>query len=264
VWHTQPWRRWEVLVTVYGVAVRIGSTMLLHCDLVAIADSQADCAHPSRPLSAVQRGTSRDATRTHAVTWPNVVETTTAVVLEGQLSNPAKPLRTVSPQGSRATSAARRDTRTTQEQHRARRETRLTNELGHYSNPAPASTSEKSSGRDIATPPPTARHRTQRRLGGVDVDALVDHYQGGATIKELAGRFSINRTTVLAHLDRRGVQRRATAKQWDHETLASAARSYENGSSLADIAEQHGLDPQTVANRLRRAGVTIRPRRGWS
>jgi transposase-like protein len=186
------------------------------------------------------------------------------VDLEGQLSNPAKPLKTVAPQGSGATSAARQDSRTTQKQARTRRETRPSNELGHYSNPAPAATAKQSSGRDIATPPPAARHRTQRRLGGVDVDALVDHYQAGATIEELAGRFSISRTTVMAHLDRRGVQRRATTKQWDHETLTSASRTYQNGSSLADIAEQHDLDPQTVANRLRRAGVPIRPRRGWA
>ena len=183
--------------------------------------------------------------------------------LEGQLSNPAKPLRSVAPQGLWATLAARQYTRRTQKRPRKRRDTRPSNELGHYSNP-PAATAKQSSARDIATPPPTAQNRTQRRLGGVDVDALVDHYRAGATIEELAGRFSISRTTVIAHLDRRSVQRRATAKQWDHETLASAARTYQNGSSLADIAEQHDLDPQTVANRLRRAGVTIRPRRGWA
>jgi hypothetical protein len=67
----------------------------------------------------------------------------------------------------------------------------------------------------------------------------------------------------MAHLDRRAVQRRATAKQWDPQTLTSAARSYADGSSLATIAAQFGLDPSTVANRLRRAGIKIRPRRGW-
>jgi lambda repressor-like predicted transcriptional regulator len=67
---------------------------------------------------------------------------------------------------------------------------------------------------------------------------------------------------VLAHLDRRGVQRRSFPKSWDLETLTSAARRYANGSSLADIAAQYGLGPSTVANRFRRAGVPIRPRHG--
>jgi hypothetical protein len=96
------------------------------------------------------------------------------------------------------------------------------------------------------------------------IDALVDHYRAGDTIMELAGRFGISRTTVMAQLNRRAVQRRATAKQWDAVALAAAAGSYADGTSLADIANQHGLDPQTVANRLRRAGTPIRPRRGWA
>lgn len=79
---------------------------------------------------------------------------------------------------------------------------------------------------------------------------------------QLAERFGMSRTTVMAHLDRRTVQRRLVAKQWDDDALAMAARSYANGHSLADIANQHALDPQTVANRLRRGGVTIRPRPG--
>jgi hypothetical protein len=54
-----------------------------------------------------------------------------------------------------------------------------------------------------------------------------------------------------------------TSKQWNHKTLTSAARSYADGSSLADVAAQFGLDPSTVANRFRRAGIPIRPRRGW-
>jgi AraC-like DNA-binding protein len=135
--------------------------------------------------------------------------------------------------------------------------------LGHYSNPAPAPTRDRPSARDGTTSPPATTHRTQRRLRGDDLDALVEHYQAGATIKQLADRFRISRTTVMAHLDRQGVQRRAIAKQWDHETLASAARTYQSGSSLADIAAHFGLDPSTVANRFRRADVAIRPRRGW-
>jgi AraC-like DNA-binding protein len=135
--------------------------------------------------------------------------------------------------------------------------------MGHYSNPAPELTGDMPSEHIRDAPPPNQTHRAQRQLRAHDVDALVEHYRAGETIIQLAGRFGINRTTVIAHLDRRGVERRAIAKQWDHETLTSAARSYADGSSLADIAAQFGLDPSTIANRFRRAGVSIRPRRGW-
>jgi hypothetical protein len=39
---------------------------------------------------------------------------------------------------------------------------------------------------------------------------------------------------------------------------------YAAGSSLAHVADQFGVDAQTVANRFRRAGIPVRPRRGWS
>jgi predicted DNA binding protein len=80
---------------------------------------------------------------------------------------------------------------------------------------------------------------------------------------QLAERFHISRTTVMAHLDRHHVQRRSVAKHWDDDALAAAADAYTEGASLAAIAKPHDLDPQTVANRLRRAGIKIRPRRGW-
>ena len=41
-----------------------------------------------RSPSGARRDTSRDVTRTRALTWPNVVESTTAVDLLGRYSNP--------------------------------------------------------------------------------------------------------------------------------------------------------------------------------
>jgi transposase-like protein len=185
------------------------------------------------------------------------------VDLEGHLSNPAKPLTTLTPQGLSAPSPTREAPPTRQKRPRARRGTRPSDELGHYSNPPPAATLEPPSGDVRDTPPPAARHRTQRRLRDREVDTLVEAYRAGKTIKQVAQQFGITRTTVMAHLDRRHVQRRLAAKQWDDATLAGAAASYAKGYSLAHIAHHHDLDPQTVANRLRRAGVAIRPRPGW-
>lgn len=183
--------------------------------------------------------------------------------LEGQLSNPDQPLRTLTPQRLSATSAARPAPRTRQKGPRARRGTRPSDELGHYSNPAPTSTGEQPSGRGGRTPPPTVRQRTQRRLRDVDVDALVDHYRAGDTIMQIAEGLSISRTTVMAHLNRRNVQRRAAAKEWDDDTLSHAARSYANGNSLAHIARSSASTHRPSPTASAELAVPIRPRRGW-
>jgi DNA-binding CsgD family transcriptional regulator len=135
--------------------------------------------------------------------------------------------------------------------------------MGHYSNPPTERTGEARSGQLSGTPPAGAPHRAQRRLRAGEVDTLVDGYHVGDTIMQLARRFGISRTTVMAHLDRRSVRRRATAKEWNDDALSRAAASYADGRSLACIADEFGLDPSTVANCLRKAGVPIRPRRGW-
>jgi hypothetical protein len=50
--------------------------------------------------------------------------------------------------------------------------------------------------------------RTARRLSEGDVAELVTRYQQGATVYDLAERFTIHRTTVSGHLHRRGVRLR--------------------------------------------------------
>jgi len=41
-----------------------------------------------------------------------------------------------------------------------------------------------------------------------------------------------------------------------------SAELYATGLSLAAVANRFGVDPQTVANRFRRAVIPTRPRRG--
>ena len=88
-------------------------------------------------------------------------------------------------------------------------------------------------------------------------------YRAGNTILELASQFGISRTTVMAHLDRGAVGRRDATKEWDADTLRRATRLYTGGHSFASVAHDFGIDPTTVAKRLRHAGVPIRSRRGW-
>jgi hypothetical protein len=46
--------------------------------------------------------------------------------------------------------------------------------------------------------------------------------------------------------------------------LAEAVALYDEGWSLARLGERYGVNAETVRASLKRSGVTIRPRRGWS
>jgi len=83
-------------------------------------------------------------------------------------------------------------------------------------------------------------------------------------VLDLASRFDVNRTTVLAHVGRAGVQRNSDHGKWNDAMLAEAVSLYALGHSLATIADHFDVDAKTVASRLRRAGVELRPRRGWA
>jgi len=102
----------------------------------------------------------------------------------------------------------------------------------------------------------------QRRLSHGDVADLIATHQAGATIRHLAAEFGIHRTAVAAHLDRHQVLRHRERMAWDSRTIEKAAGLYASGLSLADVTHRFGIDAQTVANRFRRAGVAVRPRRG--
>jgi len=47
------------------------------------------------------------------------------------------------------------------------------------------------------------------------------------------------------------------------DSVALAASRYEQGKSLAFVANEFGPDARTLAREFRRAGTSIRSRRGW-
>ena len=136
-------------------------------------------------------------------------------------------------------------------------------ETGQLSNPSIESTGIPAAAPIPATTDRAGPHRTQKRLRTAEVDELVAAYQTGDSVEELAKHFGVHRTTVIAHLGRRQVQLRSTFTTWDHDALTAAVAYYASGASLATVAARFGVDPSTVANRFRRAGVAVRPRRGW-
>jgi hypothetical protein len=120
-----------------------------------------------------------------ALTRGNVVVSTTVVDLWGRLSNPDEAVETLAGQGSRASGRSR-------------------------NNPdeGPNRASDPSV---VATPEERGRlsNPVQRRLTGAEIAQLIDHYRAGVSIDGLAALYKVHRTTVIHHLDKAGIARRA-------------------------------------------------------
>jgi DNA-directed RNA polymerase specialized sigma24 family protein len=92
------------------------------------------------------------------------------------------------------------------------------------------------------------------------VAALVEAYQAGATVYELAERFKIHRQTVSKHLHREGVKMRR--RGLDDQQVVDATALYERGWSLARIGRKLEVQTGTVWMALRSRGVTMRDTHG--
>lgn len=103
----------------------------------------------------------------------------------------------------------------------------------------------------------------QRRLSETTVDELVSAYTAGSSIDSVAAQVGVNRTTIIDHLERRGVERRKVLRKMTDRSVRQAAERYASGESLRAVAARFGVDPSTLAREFRRA-APIRPRRGWS
>ncbi len=97
----------------------------------------------------------------------------------------------------------------------------------------------------------------------MEIDQLSDDYREGASIDGLARRYGIHRTTVIHHLDQARIVRRRVVRKMNDETVTRAAARYGEGVSLAVAAAEFGVHTRTLVREFRRAGVAIRPRRGW-
>lgn len=161
------------------------------------------------------------------------------VDLWGRLSNPRHILETLAEQGSQT---PRRPLKPVDDQ-RNRASTGSSGEVRHQE------------GR-LSNP-------VQRRLTEHDVDELVSAYIDGSSIDALAARNGINRTTIISHLDRRGIERRKVVRKMTDRSVLDAANRYESGDSLTVVAAAFGVDARTLAREFERAGIRTRPRRGW-
>lgn len=97
--------------------------------------------------------------------------------------------------------------------------------------------------------------RVRKLLGG-EVTQLIDAYQGGSTVSQLATRFGMNRNTVTKIIKVADVPLRSPGLST--EQIAEAVTQYQAGMSLARIGDHFGVDAHTVRRRLLERGVEMR------
>jgi hypothetical protein len=70
----------------------------------------------------------------------------------------------------------------------------------------------------------------QRRLPEDVVDKLASAYLAGSPIDALAAKLGVSRTTIISHLDNRGVERRKAVRKMTGRSVRRAAKHYEGAS----------------------------------
>ncbi len=90
-------------------------------------------------------------------------------------------------------------------------------------------------------------HPVQRRLSDAEIGDLCRLYSEGRSIDALARQFEVNRTTIITHLDRAGIERRRVARMMTDNSVAMAATRYGQGASLAVVAQEFDVHGRTLA-----------------
>jgi hypothetical protein len=104
--------------------------------------------------------------------------------------------------------------------------------------------------------PAPVKYRTLKQLRPSEVNLLVDGYQSGATVYELAKRFGVHRATVGVYLRAQGID--TTPPAICPEDVPTIVGLYQAGWSLRRIGKKFGVSDGAVQTRLVDAGVRVR------
>lgn len=108
--------------------------------------------------------------------------------------------------------------------------------------------------------PSGSPRRRLRRLPDEQVAQLAAERETGAEIKDLAERYRIDRSTVIAHLHRAGVPgRRRQGRSLSPDQVQAAGELYASGVNLLDVAAQFDVDRRYLRRVLPEAGFVLRP-----
>ena len=97
-------------------------------------------------------------------------------------------------------------------------------------------------------------------------DEIVDRYLAGATMEEVSTATAASLDRVRRVLNERGIPFRSGAAHRIPLPAAELADLYQDGLTIAQLAERYHVSTNTVYSRLRELGVSMRPRGpqpGW-
>ena len=100
-------------------------------------------------------------------------------------------------------------------------------------------------------------HR-QNRLKPPEIEGLVALYESGVSVNQLATQVKIHRTTVMAHLRRRGIRTRRCLRKLSDEQVHQAAALYADGLSLTAVGAEFDVDPGVIRKEFLKFGIQRR------
>ena len=121
----------------------------------------------------------------------------------------------------------------------------------------PAKPDHIASGEFIAAKKPIGKpaRRRPRQFADHELLDIVQSYQAGERIIDLAARYDVHRGTVIRTLREQGVPKYTG---WTDETTAEAVRLYEQGLSTSEVAARLDRPQSTVWWHLKQA-IELRP-----
>ncbi|GAA1491287.1 hypothetical protein GCM10009626_40330 [Brachybacterium sacelli] len=121
-----------------------------------------------------------------------------------------------------------------------------------------ASRPERQPVEDVRGPVAKNSPRAQTRLSVSNRAALAEEYAKDVPVDELVRRFGIHRTTVHRLASQAGISVRR--RGLDEPGRQKAARLYEQGMTLEEVAAELAIGDETVRSAVVACGGTIRPR----
>ena len=109
--------------------------------------------------------------------------------------------------------------------------------------------------------PVMVRQKNYRQLTGEEKLSIVQLYEEGVSVNDIANTHRVTRQTVHRVCRDAGVQKRI--RGLNMAQLAEAIHRYQAGQSLATIGQVFGVSPSTIRECLLKANVSLRPRNGW-
>lgn len=100
--------------------------------------------------------------------------------------------------------------------------------------------------------------QSQTRLSASNREELLVGYAEGVPVQELARRFNVHRATVREIARRAGYPIRAP--EHPEALRTEAARLYNEGFTLTQVAKQLGIGDEAVRSAVVATGGTIRPK----